>query len=364
MILTRHMVKCKKMGNQNKHYSIRAKGMLCSGIDAWKTCLLSVKNGMIQSISDDLQRCSGDEIVDLADLTLSPCFCDYHLHFSERAKSMAESLGTLLLRFGINAAYEGGDKSLAGLAVKESLKGKQGIMTSGYALYKKGGYGSAIGRGVDSEAEAFSAINDLLACHVDYIKIIHSGVYEPESGLISGGGFEATELTHIVDYAKESGLDVYCHANGIKAVKEAIDAGVSAIVHGLYSGDEIFAEMAEKKVAFIPTVHAFQSLLADAKSSVARWNIEKTVDLHLSAVSRAFEHKVRVLPGSDSGPTFIPYGSAYIKELRLFSRAGISIENIIRFATTAVLTEGGPADFVLLDGLSVKQVVFRGQFLL
>jgi len=351
------------MADQKKHFIIKAKGILCSGRGSKQPCFLSVKDGMIQAISYDTPAFSGIEIVDLSDLTLSPFFCDYHLHFFEQAKAAAESIGALLLRYGIGKAYEGGDKKLAGLSVKETLKGMPGIMTSGYALYKTGGYGSAIGRRVDNVADVVAAIDELLSCHVDYIKIINSGVYEPESGLISAGGFEATELRCIVDYARESGLEVYCHANGDKAVKSAVDAGVSVIVHGLYARDETFAEMAERKVAFIPTVRAFQSLLAIAKTDAARQNIEKTVDDHLSAVNRAFEHRVRVLPGSDSGPKFIPYGSAYIEELRLFLRAGIPFEDVIQAAVTARLTEGAPADFVLLDGLTVEQVVFRGKFL-
>ncbi len=352
------------MAGQKKHFIIKAKGILCSGIGPQELCYLRVKDGMVQTISADMPDFSGYEIVDLSYLTVSPCFCDFHLHFSEQAKAAAESLGALLLRYGIGKTYEGGDKGLAGLSVKETLKGMPEIMTSGYALYKTGGYGSVIGRGVANPAVAFLAIDELIACHVDYIKIINSGLYEPESGLISAGGFEATELMDIVDYARERGLDVYCHANGEKAVKAAVDAGVSAIVHGLHAGAETFAAMAERKVAFIPTVQAFQSLLAIAKTDAARQNIEKIVDAHLSAVNRAFEHKVRVLPGSDAGPKFIPYGSAYIRELRLFLRAGIPFEDVIQSAATAILTEGAPADFVLLDGMSVEQVVFRGQFLL
>ena len=76
----------------------------------------------------------------------------------------------------------------------------------------------------------------------------------------------------------------------------------------------------------------FRALLDIAQSDAARQNIEKTVDAHLSAVNRAFEHKVRVLPGSDSGPKFIPYGSSYIDELRLFLKAGIPSEDVIRSA--------------------------------
>lgn len=346
-----------------KQIIFKAKGILCSGISHNELCFLRIREGIIQKISYDMPDVSGSEIADFRSLTLSPCFCDYHLHFSARAKTAAESIGASLRRQGISEAYEGGDKGMAGLSVKETLRGMLRIMTSGYALYKTGGYGSALGRGIAHHADAVSAINDLLSFHVDYIKIIHSGVYNPESGQITAGGFDATELKHIVEYAKERGLKVYCHANGLKAVRQAIDAGVSAIVHGLYSDDETFAEMAEKNIAFIPTLHAFQSLLAIAKTEAARQNVEKRVDAHLSAVNRAFERKVRVLPGSDSGPDFIPYGNAYIQELRLLLRAGIPFAEVIQSAAAATLTEGAPADFVLLDGLSVQHAVFRGQIL-
>jgi imidazolonepropionase-like amidohydrolase len=352
------------MVDQKKQFIIKAKGILCSGIRSQEHCFMTVRDGIIQTISVDTPDFSGNEIIDLSDLTLSPCFCDYHLHFSEQTKAAAESVGASLLRYGIGKAYEGGDKGLAGLSVKKTLKGMPGIMTSGYALYKTGGYGNAIGRAVANLTDAVVLIDELFSCHVDYIKIINSGVYEPEAGQISAGGFEAKELMGIVDYARERGLEVYCHANGDKSVREAVAAGVSAIIHGLYARDETFAEMAERKVALIPTVHAFQSLFAIAKTDSARQNIEKTVDAHLSAVRRAFEHKVRLLPGSDSGPKFIPYGSAYIKELGLFLSAGIPFEDVIQSAATAILTEGARADFVLLDGMSVEHVVFQGQFLL
>lgn len=352
------------MAYQKKDFIVKAKGILCSGVRANEICYLRVKDGLIQAISDNISGFFNAEIIDFSTLTLSPCFCDHHLHFIGQAKAFAESIGNSLLRHGINRAYEGGDKGLAGLSVKETLNGMPEIMTAGYALYKRGGYGSAIGRAVDGPVDAFEAINELISCHVDYIKIINSGRYEPESGLISTGGFKATELMNIVDYAKERGLEVYCHANGETAVTEAVAAGVSAIVHGLYADDETFAEMADRSIAFIPTVHAFQSLISIAKTDTARLNIEQTVNAHLSAINRAFQLGVRVLPGSDSGPSFIPYGTAFVEELRLFIRTGIPFEEVIRSAAAAVLTEGARADFVLLDGLSVKHVVFRGQFLL
>lgn len=76
---------------------------------------------MIQAISSDMPYSSGVEILDFSDLTLSPRFCDYHLHFSKKSLATAQSPGALLVRSGIGKAYEGGDKGLAGLAVKEAV---------------------------------------------------------------------------------------------------------------------------------------------------------------------------------------------------------------------------------------------------
>ncbi|MBI5847881.1 MAG: amidohydrolase family protein [Nitrospirae bacterium] len=351
------------MKQKEKIRICKVRGILRSDVIDLSAQLLSIRSGIIWSFSAEQNPGSGIEIEDFGQCIIAPLFCDYHLHFSRESAGQPEDAGKQLLRHGIGRAFEGGDKACHGLAVRDMRKGRPEIRSAGYAIFKKGGYGTAIGRGVDGVEEAFMMIDELHDLSVDYIKVIHSGLYEPDSGQISAGGFEAAELMRIVDYARGKGLDVYCHANGEKAVKEAVDAGVAAIVHGLYTSDEAFAEMAEKNVAFIPTVHAFQCLHAIAKTDAARKNIDKTVDAHLSAVSRAFNHRVRLLPGSDSGPKFIPYGSAYIEELRLFLRAGIPFEEVIRSSAASVLTEGVPADFVLLDGLSVAHVVIRGRFL-
>jgi len=57
------------MAEQKEHFIIKAKGILCSGIGSQKLCFLRVKNRMIQAISDDMPGYSGDEIIDLSDLT-------------------------------------------------------------------------------------------------------------------------------------------------------------------------------------------------------------------------------------------------------------------------------------------------------
>lgn len=79
------------MEDRKEQFIIKAKCMLCPGIGSQDPVFLSVKDGINQAISDDMPESSSDEIVDLSTYTVSPCFSDYHLHFSEQAKAAAES---------------------------------------------------------------------------------------------------------------------------------------------------------------------------------------------------------------------------------------------------------------------------------
>ncbi len=322
---------------------------------------LGVEQGVIRFLSTNLPIDQEQVIVDLGQLEIAPFFCDHHLHFSSHYGSKVEDACRQLLCHGIGRVFEGGDRAGAGLTVRDVLRGRLQIRTAGYALFRKGGYGSALGQAADGVNDAARKIDELQSLQVDYIKIIHSGIYDPESDQITAGGFDPTELRLIVDYARDRGLSVYCHVNGEKEVREAVDAQVTAVIHGLRVSEETLSAMAANNVAFIPTVHAFHALHAIAKTDIARQNIEKAVNQQLSAVCKAYELGVRILPGSDAGPCFLPYGSSYLAELGFLEKAGMPYQDVIRAASMTDLQVNCPADFLVLDGLSVNRVVIAGQ---
>lgn len=355
------MVKCGVMNKRAKSTIYRAHIIHCADRDSLVPQFLEVRNGTIRSISRCRPGYPEAEVFDFGRLVIAPLFCDHHLHFFDRSGSGAADAGKQLIRHGIGRALEGGDRLGAGLTARTVLGSRPQILTAGYALYKKGGYGSALGKGAEDAEDAERKIDELLSLPVDYIKIIHSGIYEPESDLITAGGFTLQELRHIVDHARKKGLAVYCHANGDSAVKEAVHAGVTAVIHGLRVSGMTLAAMASGNVAFIPTLNAFQGLRTITRTDAGRLNLEKALSMHLSAVRRAYELGVRVLPGSDAGPSFLPYGSSYLAELLLLERAGLPYPDLIRAASASELQVNAPADFLLLDGLSVKRVVMAGK---
>ena len=324
---------------------------------------LLLNNGIIENISDNPPVHQGMRHLDFTGFLVSPLFCDYHLHFSVSALAASHRTAEVLLQNGICKVCEGGDSLLSGLEMKKLLKGKIEVRTSGYAIYKKGTYGKAIGSGVEGLNEARGLIDHLRNLGVDYIKIINSGIFKPESGRITPGGFEREELAGIVHYAKEHGLDVYCHANGAGKVHDAVSVGVSAIVHGLYISDGTLEMMAKKKIVLIPTLNAFAGLSSTTGDPEIKTNIARVVEGHLLSVKKAADIGVKVLPGSDSGPHFIPYGKAYHEELGLFKKAGLSEEYILSSAVVNQFKAGKRADFLVLKGLEIEKIFIQGESL-
>ena len=78
------------------------------------------------------------------------------------------------------------------------------------------------------------------------------------------------------------------------------------------------------------------------------------------AVKSALDKGVRVLPGSDSGPSFIPYGISYLEELLMFRRAELSDKDILLSSVKGRLRKGDKADFLVLKGLEPVKVFRSG----
>ncbi len=322
---------------------------------------LKIKGGDIDAMPEKASVLSPIEKIDYKGCAITPCFCDYHLHFFKQRGNHERDITNDLRTSGITKVYDGGSQDLYGIQLREKSKNNISIKTSGCALYKRGSYGNYIGKEIGGIKEAEELIDVLIESGVDYLKIINSGVYMPETGTITEGGFDFAEIESIVSYAQSKGMSVACHANGEAAARDAAAAGVNFIIHGLFLPDETLALMAEKSIAFIPTINAFARLKKISKTREAGRNIDAIVDLHLAAVQRAFDRGVNVLPGSDAGASFIPYGQSYLEELFLFQKAGIPTEKIFMSAAAGKLEKGGTADFLVLEGLSVKKVYINGK---
>lgn len=327
-------------------------------------CSVFVKDGVIARITTGTGHAAivpdDSQVLDFTGYTISPPFCDHHLHFLNNKLEMIEGISSQLAGNGILKVFEAGDAHLSGFEAKRMLDGKLDVKTSGSAIYKKGCYGGFLGNGIESAAEAKPLIDGLASRGVDFIKVINSGIFVPRTGAITKGCFEREELAQIIGYANEKGLPVTCHANGDQAIRAAVEAGASTIVHGFYASNSTLALMAKKNVSFIPTINALFSLIKIDEHPEADYTTRKLTHIHSITTRRAKEMGVIVLPGSDSAPDFIPYGTAYVEELQCLRQAGLKQDEVLSCAVTGPLAEGGKADFLIIDGLRPHKVVING----
>ncbi|KAK3488871.1 uncharacterized protein B0T23DRAFT_361862 [Neurospora hispaniola] len=134
--------------------------------------------------------------------------------------------------------------------------------------------------------------------------------------------FGQDEMDAIVREAKLAELPVAAHAGETKAALMAARAGVTTVEHMFEDSngllDETLEEMKRQGTIWVPT-------LATVESAAPQF-----MEDCLAAVRKAVKVGVRVVTGGDTG--VIDHG-LNARELELFVKAGISIEEVLEMAT-------------------------------
>jgi imidazolonepropionase-like amidohydrolase len=265
-----------------------------------------------------------------------PPFRDAHMHFiREGIRVSSEGILSIIasyLRHGILSLSDMGHKTGIGLKAKKMSSGDMVIRSAGVALFKKGGYGAFLGKGVTGKKEIKEAVKEISEAGSDFIKVINSGIVSTRGkGGVTDGGFSPEELKVIREESRERNLDMVCHANTDVHIQDAVAAGASSIEHGFFVSSETLHMMAEKRVSWTPTVFALQCL-ASALPSPERRNLEGLVDNHLSSVHYAVSLGIPLRVGTDSGSKGVTHGESFFHELQLLQRAGLSFEQLLTAA--------------------------------
>jgi imidazolonepropionase-like amidohydrolase len=265
-----------------------------------------------------------------------PPFRDAHMHFTMNGRGASEEeLGDIIEAYpkaGIFAIRDMGHRTGVGLAAKKIAKREVQVKTAVFAISRRGGYGAFLGRPVSGEKEIRKAVKEIAQTGADFIKVINSGIVSAkENDQVTEGGFSREELKIICREAGERNLTVACHANSEKAIEDAVSAGVSSVEHGFFVTSEVLRMMAESGVSWTPTIFAL-AVLSDAPSPAERKYIEGVVARHLESVSYAASIGVKLNVGTDSGSRGVRHGESYVEELRLFRRAGLSLDSILTCA--------------------------------
>lgn len=230
---------------------------------------------------------------------------------------------------GVRYFRDGGDRYGVS-ALARSIAPEYGIrvISPVFAIYKRGRYGSIVGRSCDDIDSYRKRLAELKEEGADFVKLMLSGIITfREYGELSCDSVDPEEMMQLVRIAHDEGYRVMAHVNGASAVRDAALAGVDSIEHGYFADEEALEAMADRNTIWVPTLAAVDAFIG--RKGTDRTVAERTLKGQMYNLVKAREMGIAVASGSDSGAVGVPHGAGIFREYGLLSFAGYTEDEII-----------------------------------
>lgn len=195
---------------------------------------------------------------------------------------------------------------------------------------------------IKSKSELIEAIRLQVKDRVDCIKVSGSNdsLITPDS--LDGSAFTVEELKLIADEARRLGVMSSIHARSRDSVLGAAQAGFDLIMHASYIDDEGIGLCLKKGIAITPTLTLLVNII-NANRNVAGVSgtdaFKREVDAAQVGLAKAYRAGVRLIAGSESGWSPVPYGQWHAHEMQIFvDLLGLTPLEAIHCGTLAATT--------------------------
>jgi imidazolonepropionase-like amidohydrolase len=355
-------------------------GRVWDGEKVLTNAVIVVEKDRIKSVGT-----SDANAIDMSRYTAVPGLIDVHAHLTyvldanritqagrgAAAVYLSQDNAKKTLETGVTTVRNLGASDYADIAMRDLINA--GMMAgprmfvSGYGLFiTRGGRGGGPGT-ADGVAEVLKVVRQQVGAGADVIKMYGStGSGQDVSG---DQTFTYEEMKAAVDAAHALGKRIAIHTYGPTGARDAVHAGADSVEHATDMDDATIAEMARKKIFYVPTIDHNRYYVDNAQMlrypAGATGPLNNFIARNLETAKKAVRAGVRFAMGSDAVYTMFGENT---RELAWFVKAGMTPEQALKTATVDAaelmgiedrlgrLKPGYLADIAALDGNPLEDV--------
>jgi imidazolonepropionase-like amidohydrolase len=289
--------------------------------------------------------------IDLPNRTIMPGLIDGHVHVSFGEARSEEELALYtpveyralkavwnakkILRAGVTSAFDAATTYNVSAAVRDSINAGMfegpRLSVCGRQLTTHQGLEDSFpstmqfppgqaGVLVRNRDEILEAIRLQVKDGVDCIKVSGSSDSAISSEPIESAAFRAEEFELIVDETHRLGRQCTVHARSRDAAYLCARAGFDWLMHASFIDDAGIELCVKKNIAITPTLTLLINIVASAEGEAGASGVDvfkAEIEAASENLSKAFKAGVRMVAGSETGWSLVPYGQWHAKELEV-----------------------------------------------
>lgn len=351
--------------------------------------ILCMDEGKIKGVLKAEYMAKEVDLIDYSSYTIMPGMINAHIHaFSPCDQSSEEEAARTplqkaydgerfmhqLLYSGVTAARSLGSEGTSEQQLRDCIKNQSiigpDLIVCGRVITMSGGHGWSSGLESDGVEECRKHTRILLREGADVIKIMATGGVMTEGVEPGNAQLTMEEMRVCVEEAHKAGKKTATHAQGNQGIRNALDAGIDSIEHGIYLDDVTISQMLRQQTYLVPTLAAPRRIVDEGEGKLPDSVMRKArtvIDAHVESFKQAYAAGVKIAVGTDAGTPYNAHDKTSY-ELELMVEYGVTPMDAILFATRnsaeclgieathGTLEVGKYADFIVLENNPLEDI--------